>query len=226
MKRLQLLLTVVVFTMPAAHALANGRGFVSVGVNVGPGCRPWGCGPWYGGCGWYRPFPLVYYGVYVPPPAPRVIVQPAPVVVQPAPAVVQPAPLITETAPPPESSPVAPRPVAPAITSVSVVSRGEPPAVATDHLKNLADPDEGVRQTAAIELGRMHAEQALDALAATLAGDASPGVRDAAARALGLLGSPRALPALTRAAQADSDRDVRRSAQFAVEIIHAQMRQR
>lgn len=226
MTKLQLLLTVAVITMPASQALAHGRGFVSVGVNVGPGCRPWGCGPWYGGCGWYRPFPLVYYGVYVPPPAPRVIVQPAPVVVQPAPTVVQPAPVITETAPPPESSPAVPRPVAQAITSTAVVSRGAPPTAASEHLRNLADPDEGVRQQAALELGRMHAEQALDPLAATLAGDGSATVRDAAARALGLIGSPRALPALTRAAQADSDRDVRRSAQFAVEVIHGQLRQR
>jgi HEAT repeat protein len=40
---------------------------------------------------------------------------------------------------------------------------------------------------------------------------------------LGLIASPRSLPALIQAAQADNDRDVRHSAQFAVEIIRANL---
>ncbi|MBM4073656.1 MAG: HEAT repeat domain-containing protein [Planctomycetes bacterium] len=225
-----LLAMLAMLAWPASRLEAHGRGFVSVGVNVGPpcgrwgGCGGWGCGPW-GGCGWYRPFPAVYYGVYLPPPPPRVIVQP---IVQP---VVQPAPVVLQQAPisaaPPVSEPSPPpRPVAPAVTSASVVSRGDGGATIDEHLSNLADPDEGMRQNAVLELGRANAARAIDPLAATLAGDASPAVREAAARALGLIASPRALPALTRAAQADADRDVRRSAQFAVEIIHNRMKQR
>lgn len=228
MKTLQLLTlgALAMLAWPAARAEAHGRSFVSFGVGVGAPCGGWGgwgCGPW-GGCGWYRPFPSVYYGVYLPPPPPRVIVQPA--IVQPTPVVLQPTPL-TATAEPPviEQSP-APRPVAPAVTSATVVSRGDSNPTIDEHLRNLADPDEGMRQSAVQELGRANATRAIDPLAATLAGDASPVVREAAARALGLIASPRALPALTRAAQADTDRDVRRSAQFAVEIIHNRMKER
>lgn len=218
MKTIQLLAWVALLILPAAvNAHGYGRSFVSVGVNVGPPCRPWGCGPWWG-YGWYRPYPAVYYGVYVPPPAPGVIVQPAPVVVQPAPV-----PVVTET-PPPPLMPV-PRSATAGVSNASVVSREGNSAI-DEHLRNLADPDEGMRQNAVLELGRMHVDRAIDPLTATLAGDASPAVRETAARALGLIASPRALPALTRAAQADSDRDVRRSAQFAVEIIHGRLRER
>jgi HEAT repeat protein len=83
----------------------------------------------------------------------------------------------------------------------------------------LADADERVRSDSVMQLGRLKATQAVDPLAATLAGDRSATVREAAARALGLIGSPSAMPALQRAAQSDNDRDVRRSAQFAVEVI-------
>jgi HEAT repeat protein len=77
---------------------------------------------------------------------------------------------------------------------------------------------------AVLNLGKMKAAQAVDAVAATMAGDKSPQVRDAAARSLGLMGSPAALTALKYAAQADSDRDVRHSAQFAVEVIQSNMK--
>jgi HEAT repeat protein len=126
---------------------------------------------------------------------------------------------------------VAPTPVAPPATSPPAPTYAAPATYAAPqqdgaerHLQLLASPDERVRADAALELGRMRATRAIDRLAAALAGDRSPAVRDAAARALGLIGDRRALPALQHAAQADGDRDVRRSAQFAVEVITAQLR--
>ena len=72
-----------------------------------------------------------------------------------------------------------------------------------------------------MQLGRGRAAQAVDPLAATLAGDRSPVVREAAARALGLIGSSAALPALQQAASADPDHDVRHSAGFAIDVIQS-----
>jgi HEAT repeat protein len=91
-------------------------------------------------------------------------------------------------------------------------------------LQLLRSPDECARRDAAMDLGRMRTDRAVDPLTATLAGDHSPVVRDAAARALGLIAAPRSLTALIRAAQADNDRDVRHSAQFAVEIIRTNLK--
>lgn len=176
----------------AAPALGHGKPSWSIGVSVG---TP----------GHYCPYPHYYYRpwvpVYVPPP---VYVAPAPVVVPP-PAVIQPAV-------PAEPALPSPRPLP---SNLSRVADLQP------HLRNLADPDEGVRISSVTQLGRSKSEQAIDPLAATLSGDQSPAVREAAARALGVIGSAKALPALTRAAQLDADRDVRRSAQFAVEIIQS-----
>jgi HEAT repeat protein len=89
------------------------------------------------------------------------------------------------------------------------------------NLQRLRDRDERVRADAAVQLGRLRAERAVDPLAATLAGDSSPVVREAAARGLGLIGSVKGLAALRRAAQVDGDRDVRHSAMFAVDVIQA-----
>jgi hypothetical protein len=160
----------------------------------------------YGHYGYhYRPYP-----VYVAPPpvyvAPPVVLQPAPVV-QP----VYPAPTYAP-APRPTAQPVAP---ATNPAPAQVASSGE----AARLLALLADPDEKVRADAAVQLGRLKASQAVDPLAATLAGDRSPVVREAAARALALIGSSRGLAALKRAALADADRDVRHSAQFAIDVI-------
>ncbi|HXG11712.1 MAG TPA: HEAT repeat domain-containing protein [Gemmataceae bacterium] len=179
----------------AGPALAGG--FWSFGVRIGVPVYPGPC------CGYgfhcWRP-----YAVYV---------QPAPVIIQPAPVVqevpvVQPvyraaAPAPTVTPPPPAAVP------------------NERQSDIQQNLQRLSDPDERVRAEAALQLGRLRAQRAVDPLAATLAGDASPAVREAAARGLGLIGSPRALPALRRAAQADSDRDVRHSAMFAIDVIQA-----
>jgi HEAT repeat protein len=98
---------------------------------------------------------------------------------------------------------------------------GAPRSGVENFLQALADPNEKVRADTVIQLGRLRVQEAVDPVAATLAGDQSPAVREAAARALGLIGSSKALPALQRAAQLDNDRDVRHSAQFALEVIQA-----
>jgi hypothetical protein len=177
-------------------------------------CRPvqaWhGCGGWAIGINlgppcYYRPWGYGYY------PYP-VYVAPAPVVVQPAAPVVvsqAPAPVVQRaaTAPAPELHPV-----------------GYNNADVDRNIQLLSDPNDRTRMDAVLNLGKLKADQAVDPVAATLAGDRSPAVRDAAARALGLIGSPKGLAALKYAAQADSDRDVRHSAQFAVEVIQSNMK--
>jgi hypothetical protein len=193
--------------VPAAQA----GGFWSVGVNIG--------GPAY-----YRPYPYYYrpYGYYRPYSA--VYVGLPPVVVEAAP-VVQAVPVVQPVyATPAAPTTVAPAPaLAPPPTPATVRAASAQPGQAdiNHHLQMLADADEHVRSESVMQLGRLKATQAVDPLAATLAGDRSATVREAAARALGLIGSPSALPALQRAAQVDSDRDVRRSAQFALEVIQA-----
>lgn len=89
-------------------------------------------------------------------------------------------------------------------------------------LNSLGDSSEGVRLVAVTQLGHLKAQQAVDQLAAVLAGDKSPKVREAAARALGLLRDPKALPALQQAVQVDADHEVRRTAQFSIEVIQSQ----
>jgi HEAT repeat protein len=100
------------------------------------------------------------------------------------------------------------------------------PAAANDwhpdidnNMRLLSDPDQRIRAEAVIQLGRLKAYQAIDAVAATLASDTSPTVREAAARALGLIGSAKAFPVLRQAALTDADNEVRRSAQFAAEVV-------
>jgi hypothetical protein len=171
-----------------------GHGFWSVGINIGP---PVFYRPWYPCCPYY------YSPVYVAPP---------PVIVAPA-SVVQPVPVAT---PAYAQAPAAPAPI------IARASSAEPMLADTQrHLELLASPSDNVRAESAIQLGRLRAPQAVDPLAATLAGDRCPQVREAAARALGLIGSSRAIPALQRAAQVDGDRDVRHSAEFALEVIQA-----
>jgi hypothetical protein len=172
----------------------------------------WSIGVGIGGPVYYRPYPYYYHPYpYYYRPYGAVYIAPPPVVVEPAPVV--------------QAVPVAPQPVyaAPAPPSTPVVAKSQPventAGEANFYLQKLADADERVRADSVMHLGRLRASQAVDPLAATLAGDRSPAVREAAARALGLIGSPNAMPALQRAAQADNDRDVRHSAQFAVEVI-------
>ena len=193
-------LSLVALLVGAASAVA-GPGHWSIGVRIGGPPVVVAPRPHY-----HYHYPYYRYS-YVRP----VWYEPAPVIVRPAPVYVeQPA----VAAPAPAFVPPAPRVVA----STPIVDSAKAAGIAALR-EQLRQPDEKTRSDAALELGRLKAEGAVDPLAATLAGDPSPLVRDAAARALGLIGSPRALTALTYAAQADSDRDVRRSAQFAVDVI-------
>src|SRR5947209_7172059 len=136
-------------TVAASPALA-GHGGWAIGINLGvPAYRPW-----YPGYGYYyAPYPVYY----APPP---VIVQPAPVL-QPVPAT--------------QSSCAAP---------AAAVVTAQAPAVRSDQveiqqsLQSLSSGDERVRCESVMQLGRQRAEQALDPLAATLAGDRSPQVRE------------------------------------------------
>lgn len=224
--------TVLALSSTPAHA------WWSVGVGIGvPGCYHRPCYGYWGG--YYRPYPLIVPTVVVgaaAPPPPTYIVQPAPVVVAQPAAVVQPVPAVQSNAPPspapssseelaPPGKPVSavqPVTTTPPLQPVSVRAGGEERQVEiSQYLRQLSDPDEGVRMQGVTQLGRLKAHRAVDALAATLAGDRSPAVREAAARSLGIIGTPKALPALQRAARADSDHDVRRSAQFSIEIIQA-----
>jgi hypothetical protein len=183
------------------------------GVRIGIGF------PIYAGPYCYHPY---YYRPYYP-----VYVEPVPVVVQPAPVyqAVPPAPASRYQDPPasPEPLPV-PRPI-PAQTVAPTSGTGQPRTIdqrqldIENHLRLLASSSEKARADAAMRLGRLRAERAIDPLAATLAGDASAEVREAAARSLGLIGSTKALPALRRAAEADSDKEVRHSAAFAVDVV-------
>lgn len=183
---------------------------IRIGVGLGFPIYPFA--PYYP----YYPYRPIYY---YPPPA--VYVQPAPAVyAQPAPACVQPVPAAQahyETSPPPvQALPPLPIPATQnGVTQTSANALQE----AERYLQLLADPDEKVRASSVMQLGRMKSERAIDPLAATLAGDRSAAVREAAARALGLIGSAKALPALRAAALNDNDRDVRHSAEFAVEVV-------
>jgi hypothetical protein len=181
----------LILAVSTTHAHA-GHGGWSVGVNIG---APVFYRPWYPYCPYYyQPYP-----VYVAPPP--VYIQPAPVVQ--AVPVAQPA--------------YCPAP-APSVASQYGAPNGQNPQV-EHQLQLLANPNDNVRVESVMQLGRLRAQEAIDPLAATLAGDRSAAVRESAARALGLIGSPKALPALQRAVQTDADSQVRHSAQFACEVI-------
>jgi hypothetical protein len=197
------ILTIGIAVLLASASNQAEAGWVRVGIGIG---FPVYAGPYYGPyCyPYYQPYP-----VYVAP-------APAPVYVAPAPAVIQSNPPAyqqaqpnrsnyDETAPPPRSIDA----------HQADISR---------YLQQLSQQDDHVRGDAAMELGRLKAQQAIDPLCNTLNSDRSPQVRETAARALGLIGSTRALNALQSAALADSDRDVRHSAQYAAEVIRASLR--
>jgi hypothetical protein len=191
-----------------------------IGIGINFGFPIYGHGPcchhgYYGYYPYYYRRPVIVEQPVVVQPTPIVVQQPAPVVVQPPP-VVAPRPVAVQSYSDPQPAQV------PMLQPLSTSNAA--PADIERFLGQLSNPDERVRSDAVMDLGRMRAEQAVDPLTATLAGDQSPAVRESAARALGLIGSPRALTALTRAAQADADRDVRRSAQFAVEVIQTNPR--
>jgi HEAT repeats len=211
MSRIQLLLAVLCLGAPMATTPANAWG---LGISIG---IPLYAPPYYPY--YYRPYP--YY--YAPAP---VVVAPGPYVYQPAPA-----PAIVQSAPAPSYAPVpsanvqAPPPTVAAAPSTVVQANNSQTASRVEQLlQQLSSTQEHVRRDATLDLGRMRASRAAEPLTRILAGDASPVVREAAARALGLIASPQTLNALILAAQVDTDRDVRHSAQFAVEIIRANLR--
>jgi HEAT repeat protein len=90
-------------------------------------------------------------------------------------------------------------------------------------IADLKSPDERVRAEAAVQLGRLKANRAVESLTHVLNQDRSPQAREAAARALGLIGDSDSLSALQRAAQADDNRDVRHSASFAADVIRSHL---
>jgi hypothetical protein len=145
-----------------------------------------------GGPAYYPPYwyEPYYYGYYYPYAA---YISP-PVVAQPVSTYV----------------PVAPPPPATDASTQQAISNS---------LAALRSPEERVRLDSVTQLGRMRAREAIDPLAATLAGDLSPRVREAAARALGLIGTTQAAPALYRAVQMDCDPSVRQGARFALDAI-------
>jgi hypothetical protein len=200
--------TIAAALILASLPLSAAQAHVGFGVGINLGVPFYGGYGGYGGYGpyCYRPYPYYYrpYPVYIAPPA--VILQPAPIY-QSAP-VVQPAyssPL--ESAPPPTA-------LQPTEARQDAVEQ---------QLQLLNGPEDHVRADAAIQLGRLKVNRAVQPLSHLLSGDRSATVREAAARALGLIDAPAALPALQRAAQADDDRDVRHSAQFAAEGIRSNM---
>ena len=201
MGRFQLLTATLILGIASATVEAGPP--VRIGIGIGLGFP------------YYRPYYPYYYGY--PYGYPYVV--PGPVVYQAPPVVVQSGPVVGTTPTPSYSSPTFSAPEPNQLHPVNPNIQ-----VSFDfHLARLSNPDEALRRESVMELGRSKNERGIDPLAATLAGDKSPSVRDAAARALGLIGSPRALTALIQAAQADNDRDVRHSAQFAVEIIRANL---
>jgi hypothetical protein len=183
------------------------HGGLAIGINFG---GPYYYRPYWGGYYYYRP-----YAVYVDPP---------PVVLQPAPVVVQSAPAAT-AAPATTPEQLRPTPAAvPAPTLAPIPASADPNAAQIDqYLRQMSSADEHVRAGAMVQLGRMKSQRAVEPISQALTNDRSPAAREAAARALGLIGSPAALGALQRAAQADDDREVRHSAQFAAEVIRANM---
>ena len=134
---------------------AHGPGCWGVGIRFG---WPGYCGPWYPG--YYGPYyypPPVYVvqpPVYAVPPAPTApLVYPAPPGVTPSAGIAS-APLIGTPVPAGHSS--QPRPL-----------EASSPEMAAHFLHNLSDRDERVRLESVTQLGRIHAQRAVDPLAAT-----------------------------------------------------------
>ncbi len=191
-----------------AVTLLAGPARAGWGLSIGIGLPPYGCyRPYPYGWGYYRPVVPV---VVAPPP----VIYPPPPVVQPVAvagaAYPQPAPVVVEAVPSPPAGLAPPVQAAPAA-----------PAEIERCMAHLVNPDDRARGEAVVQLGRLHATQAIDRMSRVLASDRSPQVREAAARGLGLIGNPAALPALQQAAQADDSPEVRTSARFAVDVIRS-----
>jgi hypothetical protein len=219
----KILLTFALFILLGLTPFAQ-KAQAWVGVRIGIGVPLYvGPGPYYYGYGY--PY---YYPPAVVVPAPQVVYQTAPVAAAPQ-VVTQTPPPAVAVAPAPAQSEALPAPRAIAVpastplANVITVSNQASPEI--DALvRQLSQASETARRDAALQLGRLKANSAVDALANLLAKDSSPLARDGAARALGLIASPASLKALIYAAQADDDREVRHSAQFAVEVIRSNLR--
>lgn len=168
----------------------------------------------------YRPYYPTYAGPYLSDPAaayapPLQVFQPGPVPIA--------APGLS-----PQAGPGLPIQAGPGLPNFGgavprIAPQLDEAALLETLLQQLSSPRERDRIDAASTLGRNRVARAVGPLSKALANDASPRVREAAARALGLIGQPAALNALQNAAQADDDRDVRHSAQFAAEVIQANL---
>ena len=198
-------LTLALLALLAWSSFADAHPTVGLSIRIGP--------PGHYGHGHYHYHPYPYRYAHPYPYLYPYAYAPAVVVVGSSPA---PAPVLVETAPTVQAVPAS----APSIIPVNNYA----PTRMDTLLQQLSDPSETVRRDAAMDLGRMKAQRAVDPLMTMLAKDSSPLARDGAARALGLIGSSRSLTSLIYAAQADNDRDVRHSAQFAVEIIRTNLR--
>jgi hypothetical protein len=219
MKRIQLILALIsVLVVPQFNQISHAHPGVrfGIGINLWPGGY-WGPYYPYGYPYYYGPGPYVYPpATVVVPAAPAVIVQPTPAPTLPTPVPI-PAPANNYVPPPPPPPPAA-------STSTPVIPAASESPRVDALLAQLNDGKDTVRRDAAMDLGRMKSQRAIDPLLTMLSKDQSAIARDAAARALGLIGSSRTLNALICAAQADNDRDVRHSAQFAVEVIRTNLR--
>jgi hypothetical protein len=217
------LLVVGLATAALVGIQTEAQAWVRFGINIGiPVYRPYPC---------YGPYPY-YYGPYYQP---YVYAAPPPVYAAPGPVVYQPTAVVVSQPPPAVPQPIptvsqpAPQPSPPRNASYSEQPAGtwsaDPKQANVDHLlQQLANADERNRADAAMELGRMRADRAVDGLTTMLAADKSAQARETAARALGLIAAPRSLNALQQAAMADGDREVRHSAQFSAEVIRANLR--
>jgi len=192
-----------------------------VGVRIGIGLPIYvGPGPYYYGSPYYYPPNYVVPAPQVAyPPSPSTVVAPS----SPAPNEAIPTPPAKSETAAPISQMAGAAPL-PSVTNTIAVSNHQPSPQVDALLQQLSQTNDAARRDAALQLGRMKASSAVNALANILTKDTSPIAREGSARALGLIASPASLNVLIYAAQADEDREVRRSAQFAVEVIRSNLR--
>src|SRR5205823_3891479 len=103
-----------------------------------------------------------------------------------------PAPVASEAIPNPPMASATPLPT---VTNVIPVSNQASSQV-DGLIRQLSQTSDTARRDTALQLGRLKANSAVDALSNMLAKDTSPIARDGAARALGLIASPTSLKAL------------------------------
>ena len=168
-----------------AQAWSSVRIGIGIPLYVGPG-------PYYYG----YPYRYYYPPAYVVP-APAVVYQtPPPAVVVP-PAVNRSEPIPVAPTPQPDGPSGRVTPSAaplPPVTNVIPLSNQSSPQV-DGLVRQLSQTSATARRDTALQLGRLKATSAADALADMLAKDTSPIARDGAARALGLIASPASLKA-------------------------------